>query len=778
MVAAGNREFERCRAMKEYTGWLFDVYAHPTKGITLWLVGEDGKRHFFHQDFEMIFYASGSFVCLRELWRFLRERPVKLARTQRDDLYAGTQDVMEIRIPNPAVYAELFREVSNCFPELTYYDADIPLILRYDAAYQVFPLARCRVTAQPEGKLLSIIALDTPWELNPNLPPLRELSLKPDTDPAHQLPEHLLIDYEHYSFRLPLSKPRELLLFLNNVLRRYDPDVILTSFGDTWLFSYLEELYERFGIPFNPNRDLSRPVIRRKEISFHNYGQAHYRGEQVHLLGRWHVDRQNCMTFNDYGIMGAIEQARLTGLPVQEVARRSPGAGIAAMQTLTALRRGVLIPYQHQKGEVMKTYNQLFKADRGGLVFEPLPGIFPNVAILDFVSMYPSIMVRYNFSPETVGDNSDDSWEIPELGVKVGSRLGLVPETLRPVLEKRVAFKRLLKTLDKSDALYGRYKSLSKALKWLLVVAYGRLGYANSAFGRINSHEAVTHIGRMALLQAKAIAEDHGFVVLHMYVDSLFICRPDASTPADFQAVLDEIEQETRLPIELEALYSWMTFVASRQNPKQTVANRFFGLQQDGEYKIRGLALRREDTPPFIADTQMQILNTLAKETDPARLIGLLPEVLKMLQERLSTLKNGEVPLKELLVTQTLSRELEDYRVATPLARAALQIQNLGKTLRMGQRVQFIYTIGEPGVVAWDLPETPDPRTIDIPRYKEFLFRAAYEVLQPLGLSQEVLTDYLLNSADNLPLPGSLISSPSSIRPQLSLFFSLPIHRL
>jgi DNA polymerase-2 len=169
---------------------------------------------------------------------------------------------------------------------------------------------------------------------------------------------------------------------------------LCTSYGDTWLFSYLEEISKKTGIPFNPNRDFSLPVLRKKEISFVNYGQAHYRGEQVHLFGRWHIDDQNCMTFGDYGLVGAIEQARVTGLPVQEIARRSPGAGIAAMQTLTALRREVLVPYQQQKGEIPKTYNELVVSDRGGIVFEPLSGVFPNVAIIDFISMYPSIIVK------------------------------------------------------------------------------------------------------------------------------------------------------------------------------------------------------------------------------------------------------------------------------------------------------------------------------------------------------------------------------------------------
>src|SRR5690242_8547362 len=233
--------------MKEYIGWLFDLYAHPSRGIVLWLVGEDGKRYFFRQGFEITIYVAGPFPQLRELWRFLKAKPVKLARTQRDDLYAGVQDVLEVRVASPAIYPELFREVSECFPELTYYDADIPLVLRYNAAHNVFPLAYCRLLAEPDGTLISITALDSPWTLNPKAPPLRELNIEPDVDPSHAPPQCLLIDYDCFHFRASLDNPRELLLLLNNILRRYNPDIILTSFGDNWLFSYLEELSQRFG---------------------------------------------------------------------------------------------------------------------------------------------------------------------------------------------------------------------------------------------------------------------------------------------------------------------------------------------------------------------------------------------------------------------------------------------------------------------------------------------------------------------------------------------------
>jgi DNA polymerase II len=742
--------------MKEYSGWLFDLYTHPRWGIVLWIVGDDKKPHSFTQPFQITFYVSGPFHRLRQLWKFVKDKPVSLSRTQRDDLHEGSQDVLEINLLNPSSFDELFKEVNQRFPDLLYYDVDIPLILRYAAKYGVFPLGRCKVKAKNGWQVSEIIPLDTPWELNPKLPDLRVLQIRPDVNPSHTAPKSLSVYFNKFKYQLSLDDSRKLLFSLNGILQQFDPDVILTSYGDSWLFSYLEGISKETYIPFNPNRDFARSIRRKGEISFYNYGQAHYRSEQVHLFGRWHIDDQNCMTFGDYGLTGAIEQARVTGLPVQEIARRSPGAGIAAMQNLTALRRGILVPYQQQKGELPKTYNQLVVSDRGGLIFEPLPGVFPNVAIIDFMSMYPSIIVQYNISPETVETEKEDGFFIPEMGIKISAREGLVSMALRPMVEKRVKIRRLLKKIDKHDKRYMYYKACANALKWLCVVAYGRLGFANSTFGRINSHEVVSFIGRKLLLKAKEIAEDHGFTVIHAYVDSLFICHPNATTEEDFQSLLDEIEVETKLAIEVECVYSWMAFVSSRQNPNLSTANHFFGLQPNGEYKLRGLALRREDTPLFVANAQFQVLQILAQEKDPNRLANLFPEILNMLHGKISALTHRKVSCEELLITQTLSHELAEYRVPSRVARAAVQLQSIGRAIRMGQRIQFLYIRTKGGVWAWDLPEPPDPALIDIPRYKELLFRAVHEILQPLGVTENVLRNWMFSEASYLVPPGLL----------------------
>jgi DNA polymerase II len=741
--------------LKEYVGWLFDLYAQKD-GIVLWIVGEDQKPHSFTQPFHITFYVGGPFHRLRQLWKFLKERTVRLYRTRRRELHEGMKDVMEVQVLNPLLFDELFKEVNKLFPDLLYYDTDIPLILRYAAQFGVYPLGHCKVEVKQGWIISKITPLDTPWELDPELPDLRVLEIRPDNDPQHAVPQYLRVQFNGFNYKLPLDNSRQLLFSINGILRQYDPDVILTSFGDTWLFSYLEKISKVTRIPFNPNRDLGQSVRRKKEISFHNYGRSHFRGEQVHLVGRWHIDDQNCMTYGDYGLTGAIEQARVTGLPVQEIARRSPGAGIAAMQTLTALKRNILVPYQQQKGEVPKTYNELVESDRGGIVFEPLRGVFPHVAIIDFMSMYPSIITEYNVSPETVGVEEEDAFDIPEMGVKISAREGLIPATLRPMVEKRIKIKRLLKRMDQRDPRYLRYKAIKNALKWLCVVAYGRLGFANSTFGRINSHEVVSFIGRKMLLKAKEIAEDHGFTVIHAYVDSLFIYRPDATKECHFQELLKEIEQETKLSIEVEEVYSWMAFVSSRQNPNISVANRFFGLQPDGEYKIRGLASRREDTPPFVAEAQLRTLQILSKEQDPDELPTLFPEVLAMLRQRIFALEKRLVPADQLLITQTLSRDLIEYRVPSPAARAASQLEVTGKAMQMGQRVQFIHTKTKMGVWAWDLPKPFNPDLVDIAKYKELLFRAVHEVLQPLGVAESALRNWMFSEASYLLPPGLL----------------------
>jgi len=476
--------------------------------------------------------------------------------------------------------------------------------------------------------------------------------------------------------------------------------------------------------------------------------------------------------YHHYGLEGVFEMSRVTSLRIQTAARVSPGTGISSMQILTALRQGVLVPWHKQQVEWSKSAYNLLQADRGGMVFQPTIGLHTNVAEIDFISMYPSIMEHFNISPETIGKKGLNSTFVPELELTIDQdQRGLVPDTLQPLLEKRIRLKQALAGMNPRDSRYRPYQAQSSAHKWLLVTCFGYLGYKNARFGRIEAHEAVTAYGREALLRAKEAAEELGFRVLHMYVDGLWVQKEDLNEVADFQPLLEKILDHTGLPVSLEGIYRWIAFLSSRPDARVPVANRYFGLFRNGVWKVRGIELRRSDTPKWIKKVQGEILDLLAEAPQAGELIGQLPQEHALLRLRLKELRRGEIPLAELLVSQKLSRPLEEYKVPSPAARAAYQLANIGKHLTPGQHVRFLLTRGDPGVFAWDLAGKPEPQSIDIDRYAELLCRAAFTLLKPLGVKEQTLRWWMFTNAGYgappgfLPLEGSqevpLLKDPS-----------------
>src|SRR5699024_6048317 len=129
---------------------------------------------------------------------------------------------------NSTLFRKLFQEVHENFSNLIFYDADIDLTIRYAAAHSVFMMARCEVTAEADGKVISIKVQDDLYELDPRLPNLRILHLRTDTEPSHRDPKYLIAKFGKSHLRLPFNRPTELLSLINEALVSFDPDVILT----------------------------------------------------------------------------------------------------------------------------------------------------------------------------------------------------------------------------------------------------------------------------------------------------------------------------------------------------------------------------------------------------------------------------------------------------------------------------------------------------------------------------------------------------------------------
>ena len=330
----------------EILGWLLDIYPDPVQGVILWFLDEDGiQRHRLHQPFPTPFYVHGSSSDLRTLWRHLKSLPLnlQLSRVEKQDLFVEKPlPVLEIMTETPLAQEKLFNQLKRSFPGLAYYNADISVDLRYAARTGIFPLARCRVLATDEGEIETLETLDSPWTIDSPQVPLLVMALVPDANPDHREPTSLKVHIsgKHYTF--PFQDEKGLLVKLQALLRRYDPDLLLTVWGDNWLIDKLHQLMEKHHITLSLSRETGRGVERREERFYHSYGGVIYRGPQARLFGRIHISTENTVMYHDYGLEGVYEMARVTSLRIQTAARVSPGTGISSMQILTALRQDVL----------------------------------------------------------------------------------------------------------------------------------------------------------------------------------------------------------------------------------------------------------------------------------------------------------------------------------------------------------------------------------------------------------------------------------------------------
>jgi DNA polymerase elongation subunit (family B) len=455
------------------------------------------------------------------------------------------------------------------------------------------------------------------------------------------------------------------------------------------------------------------------------------------------------------------------------MARTSPGTAITSMQLDRAFQEDILIPWRKGEPERFKTAWDLLVADKGGLVFQPKLGIFEDVAEIDFASMYPTIMARHNISPETVLCGCCQNHGVPEAGYTIcEKREGIVPKTLKPILERRAWLKKMARETEcgarnadcgiaKEDEnkreIYDRKQT---ALKWMLVTCFGYLGYRNARFGRIEAHEAVTAFGREKLLQAKELCEEKGFELLHAITDSLWICKKNLREEEVLE-LCQKISQATGITMSLEGIYRWMAFLPSKENPESPVANRYFGLFKSGKIKARGLAFRRGDMPPLIQAAQVRMLEVLAEAKDLHDYRLKVSKLLDLLLEYSLMLKDGQTKQEDLAIGKRISQEPNAYKVDSLTALAAQQLEDFGIPIHPGEKVRYVVKDAkarDKGERVKPFPLVGPDDTYDVKKYLEMLVKATEEILIHLGydskrLKKMIDTSLSIEASQKTPPP-------------------------
>ncbi|MGE5532807.1 MAG: DNA polymerase domain-containing protein [Bacillota bacterium] len=582
------------------------------------------------------------------------------------------------------------------------HDADLHTDRAYLFSRDLFPLAFVEIN---QNKNLSYILKDDVSSTDYTVPPFKVLKLEVDIAKSGKIAQfkdpigQIRLNQQETQISIDSKDEAEIILKLVDAVEDLNPDFIVTHGGDSYLFPYLVERAALNGV-------LNRVTLSRDPIPFFNktasgktyfsYGRTFYRANAQRLYGRIHIDQSNTFVLSEADFDGLIEVARTCRVPLHTSARNSIGSSMTSLQLYQAIKDDILIPRNKSIPEAFKSAQELLVADRGGFVFEPRVGAHDHIGEVDFSSMYPVIMANNNISAETVLCKCcpDSPKRIPELNYHIcNKRRGIVPKTVRLIVDKRLYYKKM-KDQSPDPHLREVYDKRQTALKWILVTCFGYLGFKNSKFGTVDGHIGVCAFGREALLNATHMAEDNGYEVIHGIVDSLWLKKQDASVE-DYQELCKKITAQSKIPINFEGRYKWIVFLPSRMHPNIGVLNRYYGVMENGKVKVRGIEVRRRDTPKFVFDAQTDIIKTFSTANNVEELYKNIPEALKVVKAYREKLLNNEIPIWDLVITKHLSKKPEHYRQDVSQVIAARQLIKEGNEVHAGGNVRFIFTSAE-----------------------------------------------------------------------------------
>jgi DNA polymerase-2 len=786
-----NYTIEQEKLMEEERGWLLDLYPNEKGEMVVWVKKDDGRVVRLTDEWRDCIYVHARkkadleyLVSREDVREFVYSYDYAEKFIEATD-YHKTQ-VLRLFLKDSSKKEKLAKIVqgNSEYGIFQIYNADVLAEQTYFFENRIFPFAHVKVEKINGEKNLNWQALDSRRDFDYKIPRLRKVRLFLDVERNEGGKKIPSFDDPLASIRIEIGEGSggidgyefgiesiviidsgselEKLLELTRVIREIDPDLIYTEDGDSFTFPYLAKRAEENGIlgEFNLSREevaaTTTSATKRKGITYFSYGKILFRPPTHKLLGRIHIDESNTFVFEESGLDGAVEVARVCMIPMHTSLRASIGKSLSSLQFYEAWRRGILIPWKATMAEEFKTAYDMFVGDRGGVVYEPKIGVHENVGEVDFSSLYPSIMHKKNISSETVNCLccKDSKLRVPELDYNIcENRTGIIPSALGILLEKRLGYKEKKKE-EKDKQLLKVYDARQNALKWILVASFGYLSFRHAKFGRIDAHMAVCAYARKTLIDAARVAESFGYRVIHAIVDSLWL-KKEKATDEDYKELCTEIERVTGFKVSFEGIYKWVAFLESRMYDKIPVLNRYFGVfrkgdDNDSKIKVRGIEARRRDTPQIVSACQGKVLLEMAKAEDVKSLKeDIMPNVFEIVGNYAIRIRKREVTKDDLAILKRLSKNVDEYSSQVAQSIAAGQLVKEGASIRAGQSVKYIITDYDSEVPKRRVRPyglfSDDVDTYDVGRYLDLLAEGVITILSPFGYDEEFIRGMVHN---------------------------------
>lgn len=366
-------------------------------------------------------------------------------------------------------------------------------------------------------------------------------------------------------------------------------------------------------------------------------------------------------SFNDNLLLKLLFAiARISRLSIEDLSRVGVNQWIRGMLFYEHRKINALIPHSEElryKGQASSEAIIKEKKYRGGLVVEPTPGIHFNVSVVDFASLYPSIIKVHNLSYETVNCPHDSCSQDPDQKITDTSywtckeKKGITSLLIGSLRDLRVNYyKQLSKDKIISPEERQLYTVVSQAIKVILNASYGVMGAEIFPLYCLPVADATAAIGRNIITRTIEKCRESGIAVVYGDTDSLFLKDP---SEGNVEEISKWAKTNQGVDLELDKEYRYVVFNNLKKN--------YIGVLKDGTVDVKGLTGKKSHTPAFIRKTFYSMLDILGKVNTEKDFDTAREKIKDIVKESAKKLESNEYPLEELSFNVMINKSPEKY---------------------------------------------------------------------------------------------------------------------
>ncbi|MGY5880225.1 MAG: DNA-directed DNA polymerase I [Candidatus Thorarchaeota archaeon] len=433
---------------------------------------------------------------------------------------------------------------------------------------------------------------------------------------------------------------------------------------------------------------------------------------------------------------------RISRMSMEEVTRFYISSWIQSLFRQEHRSKGLLIPRRVDIDTMKQPDAQTEamiggKAFKGAIVIEPVPGVHFNASVLDFASLYPTIMKEHNISYETIDCSHDECRtagdnKVPETDHWIcKKRKGMISQTIGFFRDTRVNwFKPKAKDKSLDEETRNWYSVVEKALKVFINASYGVTGAQHFELFCMPAAESVTAFGRDAIIRTKEKSESMGIRVLYGDTDSVFLDNPSKEQQEE---LVKWSSEALGIDLEVEKTYKYVALSDRKKN--------YIGIYKDGRVEVKGLSGKKRNTPDYAQVAFRKMLEVLSRVDDPDGFEAAKDEIREIVNGVIDRLEGKAEPYspEELAFRIQVTKRLSEYPTDTPHVRAAkMLVEQTGDPNKVlpGTIIEFIRVKGTGGVMPVELAKDSS-YWIDKDSYTDILRSVFDQVLDSVGLDFE-----------------------------------------